>query len=257
MIMRSLIRVGFAALALTMIAPAAVRAAGEATPPMKMAWQHAGPFGTFDRLAAQRGFQVFENVCHACHAAKYLSFRSLADLGFSDDEVKAIAAKYTVMDGPNDQGEMFERPARPSDRMPSPYPNEQASRAANGGAYPPDLSLIVKAREGGEDYLYSLLVGYEDPPADVTVPDGMYYNHYFPGHMIAMPPPLSEGILEYQDGTSATPEQMARDVAVFLTWLAEPKLEARKQTGLKVMLFLLVLTGLTYAYKRRIWANLH
>lgn len=232
-------------------------AAGEVTPPINTAWPHEGVFGTVDRASAQRGFQVFTNVCHACHAAKYLSFRSLGDLGFSEDEVKAIAAQYTVTDGPDDNGEMFDRPGRPSDRLPSPYPNENASRAANAGAYPPDLSLIVKARGGGEDYLHSLLIGYEEPPADVTVPDGLYYNHYFLGHMIAMPPPLSEGIVEYMDGTAATPEQMAIDVTNFLAWLAEPRLEERKQMGLKVMLFLLVMVGLTYAYKRKVWSDLH
>lgn len=237
--------------------PTAARAAGEAEPPIRESWPHQGIFGTYDRAALQRGFQVYKEVCSACHGTKYLAFRNLQALGYTEDEVKAIAAEYTVMDGPNDQGEMFERPARPSDRKPSPYPNEQAARAANNGAYPPDLSLIVKARAGGENYIYSLLIGYEQPPAGVTVPDGMYYNKYFPGHFIAMPPILQPDGVTYVDGSEATVAQMARDVTQFLAWLAEPKLEERKQTGIKVMLFLIVLTGLLYAYKRRIWADVH
>ncbi|MCX8102077.1 MAG: cytochrome c1 [Geminicoccaceae bacterium] len=232
-------------------------AAGEAEPPIVQSWPHQGVFGTFDRRALQRGFQVYKEVCSACHGTKYLAFRNLTALGFSEEEVKAIAAQYTVIDGPNDQGEMFERPARPSDRKPSPYPNEQAARAANNGAYPPDLSLIVKARAGGENYIYSFLVGYEEPPAGVTVPDGMYYNKYFPGHMVAMPPILQPDGVTYADGTKATVSQMARDVTQFLAWLAEPKMEERKSTGIKVMIFLVVLTALLYAYKRRIWADVH
>lgn len=220
-------------------------------------WPHHGLFGTYDRAALQRGFQVYQNVCQACHGLKYLAFRNLEALGYSEDEVKAIAAQYTVQDGPDDSGEMFERPARPSDRKPSPYPNPQAARAANGGALPPDLSLVTKAREGGEDYLYSLLTGYTDPPADVTVPEGMNYNLYFPGHMIAMPPPLQPDVVTYEDGTPATVDQTARDVTQFLAWVAEPTLEQRKQMGLKVMLFLVVITGLFIAYKRRVWADVH
>ncbi|MCL6607425.1 MAG: cytochrome c1 [Geminicoccaceae bacterium] len=247
-----------AAAALAGLLPSsAAEAAGEAEPLLRESWPHQGIFGTYDRRALQRGFQVYKEVCAACHGTKYLAFRNLAALGFSEEEVKAIAAEYTVIDGPNDQGEMFERPARPSDRKPSPYPNEQAARAANNGAYPPDLSLIVKARAGGENYLYSLLVGYEEPPAGVTVPDGMYYNKYFPGHFIAMPPILQPDGVTYADGTRATVGQQARDVTQFLAWLAEPKLEERKSTGIKVMLFLIVLTGLLYAYKRRIWADVH
>jgi len=252
-ILRSLAALAFAAV----LVPSTARAAGEAEPPIRESWPHHGIFGTYDRRALQRGFQVYKEVCSACHGTKYLAFRNLRALGYTEEEVKAIAAEYTVVDGPNDQGEMFERPARPSDRMPSPYPNEQAARAANNGAYPPDLSLIVKARAGGENYLYSLLVGYEEPPAGVTVPDGMYYNKYFPGHFIAMPPILQPDGVTYADGTRATVGQQARDVTQFLAWLAEPKLEERKATGIKVMLFLIVLTGLLYAYNRRIWADVH
>jgi ubiquinol-cytochrome c reductase cytochrome c1 subunit len=255
--MPSILRSLTAALLAGLLPLSAAEAAGEAEPLLRQSWPHQGIFGTYDRAALQRGFQVYKEVCSACHGTKYLAFRNLRALGYTEEEVKAIAAEYTVIDGPNDQGEMFERPARPSDRKPSPYPNEQAARAANNGAYPPDLSLIVKARAGGENYVYSILVGYEEPPAGVTVPDGMYYNKYFPGHFIAMPPILQPDGVTYADGTRATISQMARDVTQFLAWLAEPKLEERKATGIKVMLFLIVLTGLLYAYKRRVWADVH
>lgn len=248
-----------AAAALTLATAASVpaMAAEEAPHPVDKHWPHEGFFGTYDRAALQRGFQVYKEVCRACHGAKYLAFRNLADLGFGEAEIKAIAAEYTVTDGPNDTGEMFERPARPSDRMPSPYPNDQAARAANGGALPPDLALIVKARHGGEDYLFSLLTGYAEPPPGVQVPEGMYYNVYFPGHFIAMPPPLNPDQVTYGDNTPATVAQMASDVTQFLAWLAEPKLEERKQTGLKATLFLIAFTGLMYAYKRKVWADVH
>jgi ubiquinol-cytochrome c reductase cytochrome c1 subunit len=220
-------------------------------------WPHEGLFGTYDRAAVQRGLQVYQNVCQACHSVKYLAFRNLEAVGYNEDEIRAIAAQYTVMDGPDDTGEMFERPARASDRLPGPYANPAAARAANGGALPPDLSLIVKARAGGANYIYSVLTGYVDPPPDVEVPEGLNYNSAFPGHFIAMPPILQPDAVSYSDGTSATVEQMASDVTQFLAWLAEPKLEDRKRTGLKVMLFLLVLTGLFLALKRRVWAELH
>jgi ubiquinol-cytochrome c reductase cytochrome c1 subunit len=213
--------------------------------------------GTFDRAAAQRGFQVYREVCSACHSVDYLAFRNLTALGFSADEVAAVAAEYTVTDGPDDTGEMFERPARPADPIPPPYPNPEAARAANGGALPPDLSLITKARAGGADYVYSLMVGYGEAPAGEAPREGLNYNNYFPGHWIAMPPPLSDGQVSYTDGTEATVPQMAEDVATFLTWAGEPTLEQRKQSGLKVMLFLIVLTGLTYATMRKVWADAH
>jgi ubiquinol-cytochrome c reductase cytochrome c1 subunit len=255
--MRSaLLAAAFAAAVAGFTTQRAAAAEGAPTPPAE-AWSFNGIFGTYDRGAVQRGFQVYEGVCHNCHSAKYLAFRNLEDVGLSDDAVKAIAANFQVTDGPNDSGDMFQRPARPSDRMPSPFPNEPAARAANGGALPPDLSLMAKAREGGPDYIYSILTGFADPPPDVKVPEGMNYNLYFPGHMIAMPPPLSEGAVTYDDGTKATVGQMASDVSQFLMWMAEPKLEARKQTGVKVLLFLVVLIGLFYAYKRKVWADLH
>lgn len=220
-------------------------------------WPHHGPAGTYDRAALQRGFQVYKQVCATCHNAKHLSYRNLAELGFSDPEVKAIAAEYSVTDGPNDQGEMFQRPARPSDFFVGPYANDQAARAANNGALPPDLSLIVKGREGHEDYIYSLLVGYgQTPPADETIAQGMYYNPYFAGHQIAMPAPLVEGAVTYADGTQATVEQMASDVTQFLTWAGEPRMEIRKRTGIKALLFLIVFAGVVYAAKRRIWKKL-
>jgi ubiquinol-cytochrome c reductase cytochrome c1 subunit len=224
----------------------------------RQSWSFEGPFGTFDRAAAQRGLQVYEEVCSNCHALSLLAYRNLAGLGYSADQIKAIAAQKEVTDGPNESGDMFERPARPSDHFVSPFANEEAAKAANGGALPPDLSLIVKARAGGPDYIYALLTGFkEEPPAGFTLLEGSYYNEYFPGHQIAMPPPLSEGLVQFADGTPASVDQMAHDVTVFLSWAANPKLEDRKQTGIKVILFLLVLTALLYAYKRRVWAKVH
>lgn len=220
-------------------------------------WSFDGLFGTYDRGAAQRGFQVYQEICSGCHSLNLVHYRNLASLGFSEDEIKAIAADVEVTDGPDEDGEMFERPGRPSDSFKAPFPNEQAARAANGGAFPPDLSLITKARVGGPDYVYGILTGYGEPPADVTLPEGMYYNAYFPGHQIAMPPPLSDDMVSYADGTPATIDQMAHDVVTFLNWTAEPELEVRKRTGVKVMLFLIVLTGLLYATKRKIWAQVH
>jgi ubiquinol-cytochrome c reductase cytochrome c1 subunit len=239
-----------------LVAPVAASAAEAVALPSR-SWSFDGIFGSFDRAALQRGFQVYQGVCSACHGAKYLAFRNLEGIGLDEEAVKAIAAGYEVTDGPDEAGDMFERPGRPSDHMPSPFPNDNAARAANNGALPPDLSLITKARASGPNYVLALLTGYEEPPDDVVVPEGMHYNHYFPGNMIAMPPPLSPDAVEFADGTPATVAQMAADVTHFLTWLAEPTLEERKQTGIKVMLFLVVLTGLLYAYKRRIWADVH
>ena len=221
-------------------------------------WSFSGLFGTFDRAQLQRGFQVHREVCASCHSIEFISFRNLIDLGYTPDEIKALAAEYTVMDGPNDDGDMFERPAIPADRYPLAFPNEQAARAANNGAYPPDLSLMAKARKGGPDYSYALLIGYpEEPPAGVELMDGMYYNDYFPGHQIAMPAPIYEDSVEYADGTPATVEQMAEDVTAFMMWTAEPNLETRKSMGVTVILFLLVLTGILYAVKKKIWSDLH
>ena len=235
----------------------AAQAVEGALAPIERNWSFDGLFGSFDRAAAQRGLQVYREVCAVCHGLDYVAFRNLADLGYNGDQVQAIAAQYEITDGPDDQGEMFQRPGRPTDHFPAPFENDAAARLANGGALPPDLSLITKARASGSDYLYSLLLGYEDPPADVSGPPGTYYNLYFPGHWLAMPPPLVEGGVAYADGTEATLDQMSADVTTFLTWAAEPTLEARKQSGLKVMLFLIVLTALLFATKRRVWATLH
>lgn len=218
-------------------------------------WPTSGMFGSFDRAATQRGLQVYREVCAACHSLHFVAFRNLATLGYTDDEIKAIAAEATINDGPNDQGDMFDRPGLPFDHFPSPFPNEAAAAASNGGKAPPDLSLMAKARVGGPDYIYSLLTGYEEAPADVQVPDGGHYNAFFPGHITAMPPPLSDDQVTFADGTSATVSQMASDVSEFLVWAAEPKLEERKFTGLKVLLFLVVLTGLSFALKRKVWAD--
>ena len=220
-------------------------------------WPSHGLFGTFDRAALQRGFQIFQNVCQNCHSLKYMAFRNLEDLGYNESQVKAIAAGYQINDGPNDQGEMFQRAGRPSDYFPWTFPNEQAAAAANGGKAPPDLSLMVKAREGGENYIYSVLTGYTDPPPGIEIPENAHYNQAYPGHNIAMPQPLTDDAVQYDDGTKATLDQEAKDVVQFLTWVAEPKLEVRKQMGLKVLIFLVVLTGLLYAYKRRAWADVH
>jgi ubiquinol-cytochrome c reductase cytochrome c1 subunit len=255
--MSRLSTIGAAALVLAAHASETAAQIAEAPEPIAVGWQHDGMFGTFDRAAAQRGFQVYREVCSACHGLTHVAFRNLVDLGFNEEQVQALAAEYTIEDGPNDQGEMFERPAVPADPIPPPYPNPQAARVANGGALPPELSLITKARANGSDYVYSLMVGYEEPPAEAEAPEGMYYNAYFPGHWIAMPPPLSEGLVSYGDGTEASVEQMALDVATFLTWAGEPTLEQRKQSGLKVMLFLIVLTGLCYATMRKVWAHAH
>lgn len=222
----------------------------------KMTWSFDGIFGSVDRQSAQRGFQVYREVCSACHGLYNLSYRNLKDIGFSDAEIKEIAKNYTVKDGPNEQGEMFDRPALPSDKFVRPYPNEQAARASNNGTYPPDLSLIIKARQDGANYLYSILTGYSEAPSNLKLMPNLYYNPYFPNHQIAMPPPLSDGQVTYIDGTKATVEQMAHDVVVFLQWAAEPEMEHRKSMGLKVMIFLIFFTVFFYISKNRIWAKL-
>jgi ubiquinol-cytochrome c reductase cytochrome c1 subunit len=214
-------------------------------------------FGTFDRAAAQRGLQVFIEVCASCHSLDLVAFRTLTDIGYSADEVKAFAAEFEVEAEPNEDGDVEDRPALPSDYFVSPFPNVQAAAAANNGKAPPDLSLIIKSRKGGEDFTYAILVGYEDPPADLEVEEGLSYNPYFPGHKIAMPPPLSADAVEYTDGTKATVEQMAKDVTVFLAWAAEPTLEARKRMGFKVILFLIVVTVMLYGVKRKVWTDIH
>jgi len=235
-----------------------VLASGGGKHPPDIKWSFEGIFGKFDAASRKRGFQVYSGVCAGCHALSMVTYRNLMDIGFTEDEVKAISAEFEVTDGPNDAGEMYTRPALPSDRFVSPFANEKAARSANGGAYPPDLSLIIKARPNGADYLHALLTGYhEAPPEGVTLNEGMNYNDYFPGNQIAMPQPLSEGQVEYKDGVEATLDQEARDVVQFLTWAASPELETRKNMGVKVMLFLIVLTAMLYVIKRRVWSDLH
>ena len=251
-------RSAFAAAVISVVlAPAITWAADENPRLPRQQWSFDGVFGTYDRASAQRGFQVYKEVCSVCHPVKHLYFRNLTEIGYSEDEVKAIAAGYQVTDGPNDQGQMFQRPGRPSDPIPGPFPNDQAARAANNGALPPDQSLIVKARPGGPDYVYGILTGYKEPPAGFKLLDGMNYNEYFPGHQIAMPPPLSDNAVTFTDGTPATVPQMAHDVTTFLTWAAEPNLDDRHRTGFKVIMFLIVAAGVFYAAKRKIWAPIH
>ncbi|WP_027285206.1 cytochrome c1 [Rubritepida flocculans] len=243
------------ALAASLLAAGPALAAGSAPTPPDARFGFAGLFGTFDRGALQRGFQVYKEVCAACHAMRQLSYRNLLEIGLSEAQVREIAAQFQVTDGPNDEGQMFERPARLSDRFRRPFPNEQAARAANNGAYPPDLSVIVKARPDGANYIAALLTGYVDPPPGVEVMEGMHYNAWFPGHQIAMPNILNPDGVEYADGTPATVEQQARDVTTFLAWAAEPELEQRRRMGVQVLIFLAILGGLVYATKRKVWAD--
>ena len=234
-----------------------VNAAGNAPKAPKQEWSFNGMFGTFDRAAAQRGFQVYQEVCAGCHSLRQIDFRHLTGIGYSEEQIKAFAAEAEVTDGPNDEGEMFDRPGIPADPLPKPFPNDQAAAASNNGKVPPDLSLMNKARIGGADYVHGLLTGYTDAPAGVEVPEGGSYNAYFPGHIIAMAAPLTDEGVEYQDGTKATVAQQARDVVTFLAWTAEPEMEARKSMGLKVLLFLIVFTGLLYRVKKVIWKDVH
>jgi ubiquinol-cytochrome c reductase cytochrome b/c1 subunit len=272
-----LIAVGALAGLLTLGSGTDARAQEAETPP-SLKWSFQGPFGKFDRGQLQRGYKVYKEVCSACHSMNLLHFRNLADPGgpgFSIGQAETVAADAKVQDGPNDQGEMFERPGRLADKFPAPFPNEQAARAANGGAAPPDLSLMAKARgydrpfplfildavtqfqEKGPNYIAAILEGFESPPSGVTIPDGAYYNKYFPGHAIKMPKPLSDGQVQFDDGAPQTVQQYATDVSAFLMWAAEPKLEERKRIGMQVIIFLIVLSGLLYFTKRKVWAAAH
>ena len=223
----------------------------------KIDWSFNGLFGVFKREQLQRGYQVYKEVCAACHGIKRVSYRNLNALGFSEAAIKALASEYLVQDGPDATGKMFDRPALPKDAMSGPFPNDNAARTANNGALPPDLSLIVKARVGGADYVHALLVGYIKPPENVHMESGRHYNAYFPGHEISMAQPLQDGQVTFSDGTIATIDQMAKDVVTFLAWTAEPEMEARKQLGVKVFLYLLLMTGLFYVTMRRIWRRVH
>jgi cytochrome c1 len=249
--------------------------AAEAPTPPQQTWSFAGPFGKYDQGQLQRGFKVFKEVCAACHSISMLKFRNLADPGgpgFTTAQAAAVAAEYKIKDGPNDQGEMFERDGRLADAFPPPFPNDATARVANGGVLPPDFSVIAKARtyhrgfpwfvfdmftqyqEQGPDYITALMLGYRDKPADFTMPSPtMQYNMYFPTHAIGMPAPLSADRVTYDDGAPQTVEQYAKDVSAFLMWVAEPHLVARKRLGFQVMIFLLVFAGLLYFTKKKVW----
>jgi cytochrome c1 len=253
--------------------------AQEADAPPLQHWSFAGPFGTYDTAQLQRGFKVYREVCSNCHSIKLLSFRNLAEPGgpeFTEPQATTIAATFQVTDGPNDEGQMFQRPGRISDSFPPPFANDQAARAALGGKLPPDMSVLAKARsyergfpwfiidaftmyqEDGPDYIHAILTGYTDAPSGFTLPPGGQYNKYFPGHAIGMPKPLSDGQVEYTDGTPATVDQYGKDVAAFLMWAAEPTLDARHRLGFQVMIFLIMFAGLLYFTKKRVWhAVLH
>ena len=225
---------------------------------IKTKWSFEGIFGTFDRASLQRGYQVYQEVCSGCHSVQHLSYRNLSEKGgpeFSTEEAKAIAAQFEVEDGPNSDGEMFMRPGRLSDKFVKPYPNVEASTAANGGAYPPDMSVLAKARAGGADYIYSLLLGYEEAPTGFELDDGVYYNKYIPGNKIKMSAPLSDGLVEYSDSTQATTAQMAKDVTTFLVWAAEPHLEAQHRMGFKAIIYLIILFTLVYMSKQKVWSQ--
>jgi ubiquinol-cytochrome c reductase cytochrome b/c1 subunit len=261
-------------LAVTASASPTLAAGEQPTPPM-LKWSFSGPFGHYDLGQLQRGFKVYREVCQVCHGLKMIAFRNLAALGYSEAQIKAIAAEYKIKDGPNDQGEMFERDGQPADYFPPPWPNEAAARARYNGV-PPDFSVIAKARtyergfpwflidivtqfqEQGVDYIHALMVGYKaSPPAGFTLPPGNFYNEYFPGHALAMPPPLSDKQVDYTDGAPTTVDQYAKDISAFLMWAAEPHMEARKRIGFQVMIFLLVFAGMLYFTKKKVWASAH
>ena len=223
----------------------------------KHKWSFSGITGTFDRASVQRGFQVYTEVCSGCHSMNLLYYRDLIDIGFSEEQVKVIAAEYTVMDGPNDEGEFYERPARPSDKFVSPYTNEQEARISNNGSYPPDLSVITKARKYGVDYIYYLLLGYEDPPEGFELGEGMSYNKWMDGNQIAMTQPLDDEYVDYEDGTPNTLSQLSEDVVTFLAWSAEPELEIRKSIGIKVILFFIIVGFLFYLMKQKLWREVN
>ena len=222
-------------------------------------WSFKGIFGTFDRASLQRGYQVYQEVCSGCHSVQYLSYRNLSEKGgpeFSIEEAKAIAAQFEVTDGPNSDGEIFMRPGRLSDKFVKPYPNVEASKAANDGAYPPDMSVLAKARKGGADYIYSLLLGYEEPPEGFEIEEGVYYNKYMSGNKIKMTAPLSDGLVKYSDGTESTTAQMAKDITKFLVWTAEPHLESQHRMGFKVIIYLIILLTLVYMSKQKVWSRI-
>ncbi len=233
------------------------QAAGDAPKPPTHEWSFNGPFGYFDKAAMQRGYKIYREVCSSCHSMKHMYFRNLEALGYNENQIKNIASEYSVQDGPDDEGEMFDRPAKPSDGFPAPFANDKAAAYANDGAVPPDLSLITKARLNGPDYLYALITGYQEPPHGADVVEGKHWNKYFPGHNISMAPPLSDDLVAYEDGSAQTVEQYSKDLVQFMMYAADPHMEARKKAGFRVILFLLVFAGIMYAVKKKIWADLH
>jgi len=270
-------RILFAFALATSLSAAAVQTASAEDAPPRQKWSFAGPFGIYNQAQLQRGFQIYKEVCSTCHSIKLLAFRNLADPGgpdFTEAQAKTIAESFQVTAGPNDQGQMFQRPGTLADRFPPPFPNDQAARAALGGKLPPDMSVLAKARaheggfpqfiidaftlyqEGGPDYIHGIITGYTDPPAGETLPPGGQYNRYFPGGAIGMPKPLSDGQVKYTDGTPETVDQYGRDIAAFLMWAAEPTLNARKQIGFQVLIFLIVLSGLLYFSKKKVWRDI-
>jgi ubiquinol-cytochrome c reductase cytochrome c1 subunit len=245
----------FTGILLTIFTYSPMHATHELIPP-KVSWHFKGPIGTFDRASLQRGFQVYTEVCAVCHALNHLRYDNLSALGFSAAEIKAIAAKHEIPGPPDDEGQPTMVKATPGDHFARPYPNEQAARAANNGSLPPDLSLITKARLYGADYVFALLTGYSEAPENFKLLTGMSYNEYYPGHQIAMPPPLTENRITYSDGTPATIQQMAHDVTVFLAWAAEPEMEQRKQLGVKVLIYLAAFSFVMYLLMRQTWKNI-
>lgn len=247
------VAVGFAAIAT--VSPTAL-ADDEPLHAAQYPWEHEGYFSAYDAAAIRRGHQVYQQVCAACHSLEQLSYRNLVGVCYTEEEVKEMASEVEVEDGPDDTGEMFSRPAKLSDKLPKPYANENAARYSNGGAYPPDLSLITKARHDGQNYVFALLLGYKEPPEGVTVRQGLYYNPYFPGGAIAMPKMLADGGVEYEDGTLATESQMAKDVVTFLAWAAEPEHDERKLMGSKFVLVMSLCFLVAGYSKRQKWAPL-
>ena len=257
--MKKLLKIYLTTIFLTLSIPNITYSAGENYPLPKQDWSFKSFFGTFDRASLQRGYQVYTEVCASCHSLKYVSYRNLAEKGgpeFSIEQAKAIASNFEVTDGPNNDGEMFARPAKLSDKFVMPYANDQEAKLSNGGAYPPDMSVLVKARAGGADYIYSVILGYEDPPEGMKLDDGVYYNKYMYGNKIKMPPQLYDDLVTYADGTPATPEQMAKDITTFLAWTAEPKLEERHKFGFRAIIYLVILTILVYFSMKRIWSRI-
>ena len=257
--MKNLLKLYFFFILVSSVFIMKANAAGDQQELLKIDWTFKSFFGKFDRASLQRGYQVYTEVCASCHSLKHLSYRNLAEKGgpeFTELEAKAIASNFEVTDGPNSDGEMFDRPAKLSDKFVMPYTNVQEAIAANGGAYPPDMSVLVKARSGGANYIYSVLMGYDDPPEGMELDDGVYYNKYMYGNKIKMASPLDDDIVEYSDGTKASVDQMAKDVTTFLQWAAEPHLEARHKMGFRVIVYLLVLTILVYFSMKKIWSRI-